>query len=79
MGTASDREAEIRVELHSLRDHELTLVVGDNGVGFPQELDFQNTESLGMQLVNTLVYQLDGTIELCVNGGTEFKVTFPAS
>ena len=70
------REGEIRIELRSDRDHQLTLIVGDNGVGFPRDLDFRSTESLGMQLVNTLTNQLDGTVELHSNGGTEFKITF---
>ena len=71
------KEGEIRVELCSDQDHQLTLIVGDNGVGFPEGLDFRETESLGMQLVNTLVGQLDGTVELYCNGGTQFKITFP--
>lgn len=71
------KESEIRVELYADHDRHLTLVVGDNGVGFPEDLDFRNTESLGMQLVNTLVSQLGGKVELSNNGGTEFKITFP--
>jgi len=70
------REGEIRIELRSDRDHQLTLIVGDNGVGFPKDLDFRHTESLGMQLVNTLTNQLGGTVELHSDGGTEFKITF---
>ncbi len=53
------------------------LCVRDSGVGFPADIDFQNTTSLGLQLVNTLVNQLDGTIELYYNHGTEFKIKFP--
>jgi two-component sensor histidine kinase len=52
------------------------LIISDNGVGLPPELDFQNTESLGLQLVNNLVGQLDGEIELNQNSGTEFKIIF---
>ncbi len=37
-------------------------------------LDFRNTESLGLQLINSLVMQLDGTIQLKNDGGTEFKI-----
>jgi len=55
---------------------ELTLTVSDNGAGFPKDLDFQNVETLGLQLVSTLVKQLKGTIELDRSGGTEFKITF---
>ena len=73
------REGEIRIELRSDRDRQVTLIVADNGVGFPKDLDFRYTESLGMQLVNTLTNQLDGTVELHSNGGTEFKITFTLS
>ena len=53
-----------------------TLMVSDDGVGLPKDLDFRNTESLGLQLVNTLVAQLEGTIELDRRGETAFKITF---
>jgi len=52
------------------------LYIVDNGVGFPEEIDFRNTESLGMQLVNTLVEQINGTIELNRNKGTGFIIKF---
>jgi two-component sensor histidine kinase len=42
-------------------------------------MDYQNTLSLGLQLVNSLVRQLDGTIELEPGQGTGFRVTFPLS
>jgi PAS domain S-box-containing protein len=74
-----ERGGEIRIEIRSDRDHQVTLIVADNGVGFPKGLDFRHTESLGMQLVNTLTNQLDGTVELHSNGGTEFKITFATS
>jgi two-component sensor histidine kinase len=55
----------------------VTLIISDNGIGVPEDFDFQHTESLGMQLVNTLASQLDGDIELNSNDGTEFKIRFP--
>ncbi len=55
------------------------LRVSDDGVGFPEHIDFRNTESLGLQLVNTLTEQLEGKIELITNGGgTTFTISFPA-
>ncbi len=55
------------------------LSVKDDGVGFPKDVDFRNTPSLGLQLVNTLVSQLDGSVELISNGaGTEFRIEFAA-
>ena len=46
-------------------------------MGFPETVDFQDTESLGMQLVNNLVTQLGGAVTMQVNGGTEFSIIFP--
>ncbi len=57
-------------------DDKFILEVKDNGVGFPELLDFRKTESLGLQLINSLVMQLDGIIELKNNNGTEFKIIF---
>lgn len=36
------------------------LVYQDNGVGFPKDLDLDNIESLGIQLIQMLVDQIDG-------------------
>jgi Signal transduction histidine kinase len=70
------KRGEIQIALSSDTDKKLTLVVGDNGIGFPKDLDFQNTESLGLQVVVTLVKKLKGTIELDRSSGTEFKIVF---
>lgn len=48
----------------------------DNGVGFPEDLNFQKTNTLGMQLVISLINRLRGTIELEREKGTLFKITF---
>jgi len=69
-------EGEICIQLFSDKDGKLTLIVEDNGIGFPKDLDFRKTESLGMQLVIMLVEQLDGTVELDKSKGTRFKITF---
>ncbi|KUG05633.1 hypothetical protein ASZ90_016940 [hydrocarbon metagenome] len=48
----------------------------DDGVGFPPGLDFRNTESLGLQLVNGLVGQILGSITMQREGGTGFEIVF---
>jgi two-component sensor histidine kinase len=48
----------------------------DNGVGLPEDMDSKNTKTLGLDLINTLTQQLDGSIELDRSKGTEFKITF---
>ena len=71
-------QGEISVDLHPEVDYSVALTVSDNGRGFPEDLDFRNTDSLGLQLVNTLTKQLGGTIELDRRTGTAFKLKFPA-
>ena len=45
--------------------------------GIPKELDFRQTESLGMQLVTTLTAQIGGAIELDRSAGIAFHIRFP--
>ncbi|MBD2120048.1 sensor histidine kinase [Trichocoleus sp. FACHB-262] len=60
-----------------LRDaHHLMLVVSDTGVGLPKDLDYQNTDSLGLQLVNALTQQLEGVIEINQSNGVKFEIVF---
>jgi PAS domain S-box-containing protein len=73
-----EAEGEIGIEFYT-EGNRLTLRVFDNGVGLPKDLDFRNTDSMGLQLVRTLTRQLEGTIKLASSGGTEFSITFALS
>ncbi|OEC88480.1 MULTISPECIES: sensor histidine kinase [Methanobacterium] len=66
---------EINVNFKS-EDDDFILIVKDNGVGFPEGLDFKNLDSLGLRLVNSLTDQIRGNIQLKVDDGTEFKIIF---
>ncbi|MDA0709365.1 MAG: PAS domain S-box protein [bacterium] len=70
------RAGEISVRLKQTEPEYYDLQVGDTGIGFPEELDFRDTASLGLQLVTTLVNQLDGEIELDRSAGTVFHIRF---
>ena len=70
------RKGEIIVSLRASGDDRFTLSVSDDGVGFPEGIDFHKTETLGMQLVTMLVEQLDGTISLERKPRTRFEVVF---
>lgn len=45
-------------------------------MGIPESLDIEDLESLGLQLVVSLVDQLDGELELKRENGTEFIIKF---
>jgi PAS domain S-box-containing protein len=74
-----DRDGDGDREIHvGLREEagEITLVVGDNGVGLPRDLDWRQPTSLGLHLVGMLTQQLQGNIELESGAGTRFRITF---
>ncbi|MBP7693199.1 MAG: PAS domain-containing protein, partial [Anaerolineales bacterium] len=73
-----DRAGEIVVALRPAGPGRVELRVADDGVGFPSEVDFQATASLGLQLVNSLAAQIDGVITLNQAAGTAFRIEFPA-
>jgi PAS domain S-box-containing protein len=70
------RKGDISVGLHINDKDIVKLSVSDNGIGMPEVWDFDNTNSLGLSLVNTLVRQLHGKIRLNREKGTEFQLTF---
>lgn len=72
------RSGEIVVRLYASSEGMYTLVVSDNGVGLPDERGPGLTGSLGLQLVATLARQLRGRLDVERQGGTTFRLTFPA-
>jgi two-component sensor histidine kinase len=70
-----DKKGKLQVILKQINNN-FELIVMDNGVGLPEGLDFKNINSLGLQLVNNLVDQIDGKIELDRKDGIKFKITF---
>jgi PAS domain S-box-containing protein len=67
---------EITVELHPGGDHASQMVVRDDGVGIPEDMDIQDPKSFGLQIVTMLVNQLEGNMEVQRKGGTNFKIVF---
>jgi two-component sensor histidine kinase len=73
------KESEIRIHLAANGGQNVSLVVGDNGVGLPQDLNLATADSLGLRLVYTLINQLDGTIKVRNKNGAEFELAFDTS
>ncbi|NYB52623.1 MAG: PAS domain S-box protein [Methanobacteriaceae archaeon] len=65
----------IKVELYREND-KIVLKVSDDGIGLPEDIDYKNTSSLGLQLVNNLTAQIDGKLELDRTHGTTFTLIF---
>lgn len=71
----NEKTGEIKISLKNI-ENQITLKISDNGVGLPPQIDFQNTKTLGLQLIHTLTKQLSGTITLDRNHGTTVTLTF---
>ncbi|MGC9313154.1 MAG: histidine kinase dimerization/phosphoacceptor domain -containing protein [Sediminispirochaetaceae bacterium] len=56
---------------------EFVLVLSNTGPAFPSEVDLDNPDSLGLQLVQTLVKEIGGTMELQRQPSPEFTIRFP--
>lgn len=76
------KKGELYVKLEENKDkgkdkeYDYTLIVMDNGMGFPADLDFRKSDRLGMLLINSLTKQLHGVVELDKNNGTTFTIHF---
>jgi PAS domain S-box-containing protein len=75
-GFPDGRKGQLDIDLRRVAEDGYTLRVRDDGVGFPEGLDFRKTETLGMQIVNTLISQIDASIDLVRDKGTEFSIHF---
>lgn len=57
-------------------NHEFTLIVCDDGVGLPSDINIDSPRTLGLKIVKSLTDQIDGTIELDRSQGTKFIIKF---
>ncbi len=73
------RKGTIEISLASLGNNSYRLIVKDDGIGFSQEVDFENPEFFGIQIVKLLTDQLGGEVLLKRDFGTTFEISFKDS
>jgi PAS domain S-box-containing protein len=66
----------IKIVFTKLSDGKMKLIIADNGIGLPKDFDIENADSLGLQLVTTLITQVSGKLEIDVSNGTSFGIEF---
>ena len=71
-----DHKGLISVSLQQDRSNQFVLVVKDSGIGFKEKFDLHKIDTLGLQLVVDLAAQLEGTVDLKQEKGTEFIIKF---
>lgn len=65
----------ISIELHE-ENKQVSLRIADDGIGLPVPFEEISTDTLGLQLVITLIEQLDGEFRVNIQNGTEYLIKF---
>ncbi|MCI4626971.1 MAG: PAS domain S-box protein [Candidatus Magnetoovum sp. WYHC-5] len=74
-----DRQGDISISIHNLNcnnDYNTELIIKDNGIGLPQNINMDNLSTLGLSLVTALSQQLDAYIDIKNENGTLFTMCF---
>ena len=69
-------KGKIKIVFAKVSDDKMKLIISDDGIGLPKDFDIENAESLGLQLVTTLVTQVSGELDIDVSNGTSFGIEF---
>jgi PAS domain S-box-containing protein len=73
-----DRQGELQIIIREEKNTEMEIVVRDNGMGLPDDVDINQPRTMGLNLVNGLVKkQLKGQMEVRRDNGTEIRIKFP--
>lgn len=67
---------ELRVMFRISDGGDYKLIVGDNGIGLPEEFDINKTSSLGLRLVHSLTQQMNGKVRIQRKNGANFFINF---
>jgi len=70
------KDGEILIRLNQTDTEDLNLCISDNGIGFPADVSWEKTDSLGLQLVRSLTDQLNGSITCQLDRGAKFDIRF---
>jgi two-component sensor histidine kinase len=73
-----NKKGKVVVELSNISEkkHKCRLKVSDNGAGIPKKVNLDNPGTLGLQLIHSLVQQLEGEMKITVKKGSSFVIDF---
>lgn len=67
----------IKVSMRPDEDGKFHLTILDDGIGISNLQVWKEADTLGMELIKTLVDQLSGSVELNASSGTSYQISFP--
>ncbi|OFX81238.1 MAG: hypothetical protein A2X12_00635 [Bacteroidetes bacterium GWE2_29_8] len=71
-----DKNGNIKIELYKNNVDKIILKISDNGIGLPKGIDIENAETLGLNIVNRLIKSINGEINLTIENGTYYTLSF---
>jgi len=75
-GFIGKQEGDIHFHLSSNTNKEIKIIIGDNGIGINNEKESFREGSIGIELVNIFVEQLNGTLNRIGTDGTVYELIF---
>lgn len=72
-----DKSGTLKIKT-SRRDDSYIFIIQDDGIGLPAGFDRENINTLGLQLIITLVDQIKGNITFINDNGTKVRIEFPS-
>ena len=69
-------EGRISISLNHISDSQVLLSIADNGRGLPIDFDSKIGSSMGMELLQGLTDDLNGSLSIETSGGTHIKIVF---
>jgi two-component sensor histidine kinase len=73
-----DSGGTILVKLFPAEEGKFCITVCDDGIGLPPDFSMKVTKSMGTQIVNLLVQQIEGNLAISNNNGACFQLIFPS-
>lgn len=70
------RPGTLRIELTEEESKTFRLILSDDGIGFPADLNPKQSRTLGMSLIRGLSEQIDGTLNISQHNGVQISLTF---
>lgn len=69
-------KGKISIQCNHQADNQRLLLYSDNGIGIPESILTKKHEGFGLNLIEMLVDQIHGKMQIWVDGGTHYQITF---
>ena len=71
-----DEKGNIKISLEKNSKGLIKLLIADNGIGLPSNVNIENPKDVGIILIKSLTEQIEGSIELLPLPGTAYEINF---